>query len=899
MAAAVGLMVYAVFQASGIVALDQQNFPTAATSLVVAQAWSNSWSGQSFTVGRAGTLTHISGLVFRGNPNDTNYVRLVLARFDAVNLRLQRPFLADIKIPSDTIPPETFSTPTAADMVGFDLGRSIAVSPGDLLALFFWSPSPTGINVYYTRDNQYATGARLASMYSPDGMGVPDDSSDFCFGTFVDGANTSNSAPVVYESPFPRTAPAGAPVRFHSFAAGSPQPSYQWLLNGLPIPSQTAPTLSIASLRAEDAGLYSVLASNRWGSAVSRGARLDMLGSPIILQQPASQTVIAGTAPTFQVRATGTPPLDYHWRCNGKALPGATGSTLTVANAQSGRAGDYTVTVGNAVGVVTSSVATLTVRYRLTLNTVGGGDVRRDPALPDYPLGLAVTLTPIAGAGYVFSSWSGNATGDANPLRVDISTNLTITANFVSTALAIVIEGEGIVRKAPDEPFYAVGQLVSLTAEAGRWHAFTRWGDGVTANPRVVTVGLSNTYRAIFSPTTDLETLTYSNVSRLAPVGMPAVFVDGAFVSGGSVAREGSARISLLTTFTNGSILYTLDGSTPAYFSSPYSGPWTMNRSATIRALAYDATFTQSWEADPVHVVITPTYPLVVSSAGGGTVTLAPFNTLFPSNTMVALRAVPAPGWSFLQWLGDAIGSDMTTAVRMTRPKSVEAVFGTTLTTTVAGAGSVERDPTSALYPCGTVVRLTGLPQPGNAFALWGNATAGTNNPLLFVVSNASPSVSALFAPLAAGQRALTVLAHGVGHVTLKPRANQYADSQAVTLTAMPDEGQQFLGWSGDAEGTQNPVAALMNQNRTITATFTRRARLRALGVFADDGSAELQLQIVGWSGDQYGLEQSDDLQQWHPWIVATNCFGTVQVSDTLPTNAPRRFYRVEALVGQ
>ena len=44
------------------------------------------------------------------------------------------------------------------------------------------------------------------------------------------------------------------------------------------------------------------------------------------------------------------------------------------------------------------------------------------------------------------------------------------------------------------------------------------WGDGVTANPRVITIGTNNNYTAIFSPTTAVETLTFNNVSRTAPI---------------------------------------------------------------------------------------------------------------------------------------------------------------------------------------------------------------------------------------------------------------------------------------------------------------------------------------------------------------------------------------------
>ncbi len=82
---------------------------------------------------------------------------------------------------------------------------------------------------------------------------------------------------------------------------------------------------------------------------------------PGITTQPTNQvTIVAGSA-NFYVGATGTAPLAYQWTFGGSALPGATTSALALANVQSSQAGNYAVVVANAVGSVTSSVATLTV----------------------------------------------------------------------------------------------------------------------------------------------------------------------------------------------------------------------------------------------------------------------------------------------------------------------------------------------------------------------------------------------------------------------------------------------------------------------------------------------------------------------------------------------------------
>lgn len=80
---------------------------------------------------------------------------------------------------------------------------------------------------------------------------------------------------------------------------------------------------------------------------------------PLILTQPFSQSVAPGLNATFFVKTGGTPPLSYQWQLNGTNLPGATNTSLTITNAQSGNLGDYQVAISNDVSTVTSSSATL------------------------------------------------------------------------------------------------------------------------------------------------------------------------------------------------------------------------------------------------------------------------------------------------------------------------------------------------------------------------------------------------------------------------------------------------------------------------------------------------------------------------------------------------------------
>lgn len=85
---------------------------------------------------------------------------------------------------------------------------------------------------------------------------------------------------------------------------------------------------------------------------------------PTFSTQPANVTVTAGQTATFS--AVAVSPLSsaqptYQWSFNGTAIVGATGSTLSVANAQAANAGNYAVVASIGGGSTTSNTVTLTV----------------------------------------------------------------------------------------------------------------------------------------------------------------------------------------------------------------------------------------------------------------------------------------------------------------------------------------------------------------------------------------------------------------------------------------------------------------------------------------------------------------------------------------------------------
>lgn len=70
--------------------------------------------------------------------------------------------------------------------------------------------------------------------------------------------------------------------------------------------------------------------------------------------------------------------------------------------------------------------------YGLTTSTRGLGAVTRSPDENRYEKDSQITLTATPFDGWVFDSWSGDASGDQNPLTITMDAPKSVTANFVT-----------------------------------------------------------------------------------------------------------------------------------------------------------------------------------------------------------------------------------------------------------------------------------------------------------------------------------------------------------------------------------------------------------------------------------------------------------------------------------
>src|SRR5204863_424458 len=127
-----------------------------------------------------------------------------------------------------------------------------------------------------------------------------------------------------------------------------------------------------------------------------------------------------------------------------------------------------------------------------------------------------------------------------------------------------------------------------------------------------------------------------------------------------------------------------------------------------------------------------------------------------------------------------------------------------------------------------------------------------------------------LTATFAINAYTLTVTTVGSGAVTKSPNLASYDHGTAVTVTATPDPGYHFVGWSGDTTTSTNPLTLTMIANQSVTATFainTYTLSITTVGTGtvakspdqpAYDHGTAVQLtatpgtgyHFIGWSGD-------------------------------------------------
>ncbi len=461
----------------------------------------------------------------------------------------------------------------------------------------------------------------------------------------------------------------------------------------------------------------------------------------------------------------------------------------------------------------------------LLVDPTVGGTVTPNPFSADnlYDDNTTVTLTATPAGGYVFEEWLGDASGSTTETQVVMSANRTVTARFVLISqqkhtLTLQKKGDGTVTPDPAsaDGKYTHGAVVTVTATPGAGSAFVGWLGDVpplmeTTNPLAITLDADKTLIADFDKR---STVTYPLTVLTAGEGGGAVTLNPQ----GTVFSAGTT-VTLTAVPDSDSVFMGWTGDLP-----------TTQALVNPVLITVDSTKTITANFDPDG------FCDLVVLAENGTVDVSPTGPTFPRGTTVTLTATPNLGYHFTGWSGDATGTLSPLTINMNTNKTIQANF--TLDEYVlnieAENGTVEIFPLLATYPRGTTVTLTALSDAGYHFTEWSGSIADNDNPIQ-IVMDSDKTIQANFA---GNGYTLTVLAQN-GSVDVQPNLPVYAHGTTVTLTATPDTGYHFTGWTGSAPSVLNPLFLTMDSTKTVTANFAPNEY--TLTIQAENGSVQAQ----------------------------------------------------------
>jgi Calx-beta domain-containing protein/List-Bact-rpt repeat protein len=215
-----------------------------------------------------------------------------------------------------------------------------------------------------------------------------------------------------------------------------------------------------------------------------------------------------------------------------------------------------------------------------------------------------------------------------------------------------------------------------------------------------------------------------------------------------------------------------------------------------------------------------------------------------PAGVAITLTATLDPGSQVLAWAGCEPTSPTTCRVTMDQRRLVNVTFGpnSKLRVGIGGstgnAGTVTRSltgescgPDCEAYPNGTEVTLTAHPNAGSRIAEWLNADECAIGSLTCKIGiQGDRDVTAYFSsrayvPLEVDvetfQGASGSVTSSMGGIDCPGQCEGYfGPGDPVTLTATPQAGSEFGGWSGDCNDTEPTCQLTMDQAHSAGAFF-------------------------------------------------------------------------------
>lgn len=222
-----------------------------------------------------------------------------------------------------------------------------------------------------------------------------------------------------------------------------------------------------------------------------------------------------------------------------------------------------------------------------------------------------------------------------------------------------------------------------------------------------------------------------------------------------------------------------------------------------------------------------------VNPNGAGNVEMSPAMPPggYTTGTLVTLKAVPSPGFSFEGWY--SLGANPVTTIMIgTEDVYVEAgfrlIYRYLLTVDVdPSEGDVAVSPPpgeDGKYDDVTPITLTATPKAGYKFDYWSGNYFSVNGNVATVILSSDTTIGAEFLDLRPRKLTTSISPVGSGTIQIDPPmpADGYAVETGVTLTAIANEGYKFVKWDGNVSGDEESTVTsfVVYSDRRLAAVF-------------------------------------------------------------------------------
>ena len=161
--------------------------------------------------------------------------------------------------------------------------------------------------------------------------------------------------------------------------------------------------------------------------------------------------------------------------------------------------------------------------YEVSVEATEGGTVSY--AGGSIQAGQTVTVNANPSDGYKFTGWSGDATGNENPLTVTVYSNTNITANFerIKYVLNVGVIGSGqvsqtVISSSKKGEEYNAGTVIRLNANPNSGSLFTTWSGSTSETSSEIDITLDGTKSVTATFEEQIFNLSTKTMYLLEPV---------------------------------------------------------------------------------------------------------------------------------------------------------------------------------------------------------------------------------------------------------------------------------------------------------------------------------------------------------------------------------------------